>query len=97
MDEHTHEKIRSAIAKVPSGKVASYGDIAALAEAPSPRIVGWVLREDGDDLPWHRIVRTDGTVAKPQQLTMLRAEGLEIPGKKIDMRRYRWNPDRDAV
>lgn len=92
MDEATHERIRTAIAHVPRGKVAAYGDIARLAGAPSPRIVGWVLREDGGDLPWHRIVRTNGTVAKPQQLGMLREEGLEIPDQRIDMRRYRWVP-----
>lgn len=93
MDEQTHERIRAAIARVPRGRVASYGDIAAMTDAPSPRIVGWVLKEDGGDLPWQRIVRTDGTVAKPQQLPMLRGEGLEISGDKIDMKRYRWDPD----
>lgn len=82
------------IAKIPKGRVASYGDIAALADAPSPRTVGWVLREDGGDLPWQRIVRADGSVAKPEQLPMLRDEGLEIPGDKIDMERYRWDPER---
>lgn len=91
MDDYTHDRIRDAIASVPRGKVASYGDIAAMSGAPSPRIIGWVLKEDGADLPWHRIVRADGTVAKPQQLPMLRNEGLDIPGSKIDMARYRWN------
>lgn len=95
MDEETHERIRAAISRVPRGRVASYGDIAAMTDAPSPRIIGWVLREDGGDLPWQRIVRTDGTVAKPQQLPMLREEGLEIPGNKIDMKRYRWDPGLD--
>ena len=96
MDEQTHERIRTAEASVPRGWVAAYGDIAKMAEAPSPRIVGWVLKEDGGDLPWHRIVRTDGTVAKPQQLPMLRDEGLDIPGDRIDMGRYRWTPDDSA-
>jgi len=96
MDEETHERIRATIAKVPQGRVAAYGDIARMAEAPSPRIVGWVLKEDGGDLPWHRIVRTDGSVAKPRQLPMLRDEGLEIPGDKIDMARYRWDPEGDS-
>lgn len=93
MDEAMHERIRGAIARVPQGYVASYGDIAALAGASTPRIVGWVLKEDGGDLPWHRIVRNDGTVAKPQQFDLLRDEGLEIPGRRIDMERYRWDPE----
>lgn len=92
MDEETHERIRNAVARVPAGRVASYGDIAALAGASNPRFVGRVLKEDGFDLPWHRIVRTDGTVAKPHQLPRLRDEGLEIPGDRIDMNRYRWDP-----
>lgn len=95
MDEQTHELIREMVASVPVGKVASYGDIAALAGASNPRIVGWVLKEDGFDLPWHRIVRTDGTVAKPEQLAHLRQEGLTIPGNRIDMYQYRWDPKKD--
>lgn len=95
MDEQLHDRIRAIIASVPAGRVASYGDIAQLAGAPTPRIIGWVLKEDGSDLPWHRIVRTDGSVAKPQQLPRLREEGLEITGQSIDMRRYRWDPDED--
>ena len=93
MDEQTHERIRAAIADVPSGRVASYGDIAALAGAPTPRIVGWVLKEDGGDLPWHRIVRNDGTVAKPEQFGLLRAEGVFTKRSRIDMARFRWDPE----
>lgn len=96
MDEQTHERIRELIAAVPAGNVASYGDIAALAGASNPRIVGWVLREDGFDLPWHRILRADGTVAvhkQQEQLERLRAEGVLAKGSKIDMKVYRWDPD----
>ena len=94
MDEETHERIREVIASVPEGRVASYGDIAAIAGAATPRIVGWVLKEDGADLPWHRIIRADGTVAqhlRTEQLDRLRAEGVLLhAGEKIDMVRYRW-------
>lgn len=94
MDEQTHERIRQVIASVPAGRVASYGDIAAMAGASTPRIVGWVLKEDGADLPWHRIIRADGTVAqhlRTEQLARLRAEGVLAAGQQIDMNRYRWN------
>lgn len=50
-------------------------DIVVVTYAPSPRTVRWVLN---GDLPWRRIVRNDGTVAKPRQLSMLRDEGFEI-------------------
>src|SRR5699024_11715569 len=77
MDESMHERIREAVASVPQGYVASYGDIAELAGASTPRIVGWVLKEDGFDLPWHRIVRVDGTPPphkRQEQLGLLRSE-----------------------
>lgn len=63
MDEQTHERVREIVAAVPAGTVATYGDIAALAGLPNPRMVGNVLREDGGDLPWHRIIRADGMPA----------------------------------
>ncbi len=95
MDEQTHERIRDAIADVPPGYVATYGDIAAMSGASTPRLVGRVLREDGFDLPWHRILRSDGTAAphlRTEQLARLRAEGVLAEGHRVDMRRYRWRP-----
>lgn len=99
MDECTHEKIREAVASVPQGHVASYGDIADLVGASTPRIVGWVLKEDGFDLPWHRIVRVDGTPPphkRQEQLQLLAGEGIHSDGRKVDMRRYRWEPCGEA-
>jgi methylated-DNA-protein-cysteine methyltransferase related protein len=93
MDEQLHERIREVIATVPSGSVASYGDIAAIAGAPSPRLVGRILAEDGHDLPWHRILRADGTPAphlEEEQLERLRAEGVLADGNRVSMRQYRW-------
>jgi methylated-DNA-protein-cysteine methyltransferase related protein len=93
MDEQIHERVREMIAAVPAGSVVSYGDIAAMAGAPSPRLVGRILAEDGHDLPWHRVLRADGTPAphlQHEQLELLRAEGVLADGNKIDMRAYRW-------
>ncbi|CAM4090123.1 MGMT family protein [Kibdelosporangium persicum] len=93
MDEQLHERIREVIATVPAGSVASYGDIAAIAGAPSPRLVGRILAEDGHDLPWHRILRADGTPAphlEEEQLERLRAEGVLADGNRVSMRQYRW-------
>ncbi|MFC0114230.1 MGMT family protein [Kibdelosporangium aridum] len=93
MDEQLHERVREVIATVPQGTVASYGDIAAIAGAPSPRLVGRILAEDGHDLPWHRILRSDGTPAphlEEEQLERLRAEGVLADGNRVNMRQYRW-------
>lgn len=94
MDEALHEKVRQIVAAIPPGSVASYGDVAELARAPSPRLVGRILAEDGSDLPWHRVLRADGTPAHhlaQRQLELLRAEGVLADGRKVDMRRYRWD------
>ncbi len=95
MDEELHERVRDLIKSIPSGRVASYGDIAALASAPTPRLVGRILSEDGHDLPWHRVLRANGTPAPGlarRQLELLRAEGVLADGEKISMKVYRWRP-----
>jgi methylated-DNA-protein-cysteine methyltransferase-like protein len=94
VDEELHERVRKIVASIPPGSVASYGDIAELARAPSPRLVGRVLAEDGGDLPWHRVLRADGTPAHhlaQRQLELLRAEGVLADGRKVNMRQYRWH------
>lgn len=93
VDEQTHERTREVIASVPAGHVATYGDIARIAGLSTPRTVGWILREDGFDLPWHRILRADGTPAphlREEQLARLRTEGVLAEGPKVDLKRYRW-------
>lgn len=93
MDEELHERVREVIATVPPGKVSTYGDIAAIAGAPSPRLVGRILAEDGSDLPWHRILRANGTPAPHlahRQLELLRAEGVLADGQRVNLRRHRW-------
>jgi alkylated DNA nucleotide flippase Atl1 len=93
MDEQIHERVRELIASIPPGSVATYGDIAGLAQAPSPRLVGRILAEDGHDLPWHRVLRADGTPAphlQHEQLELLRAEGVLADDNKVNMKTYRW-------
>ncbi|MDQ0377200.1 MGMT family protein [Amycolatopsis thermophila] len=95
MDEELHERVREVVATVPPGKVATYGDIAAIAGAPSPRMIGRILSEDGADLPWHRILRANGTPAPHlvhRQLELLRAEGVLADGQKVNLKTYRWRP-----
>lgn len=58
------ELVRSLVAAIPLGRVSTYGDIAALAGLSSPRIVGWIMRTDSSDLPWHRVIRASGRPAQ---------------------------------
>jgi alkylated DNA nucleotide flippase Atl1 len=93
MDEQIHERIREVIAAIPAGTVATYGDIATMSGAPSARLVGRVLAEDGNDLPWQRVLRANGTCAPHlarEQLALLRVEGVLTDGERVDLRKYRW-------
>lgn len=86
------ERVRELVASIPPGSVSSYGAIAAAAELSSPRIVGWIMRTDSADLPWHRVLRADGRVAehlRTSQLERLRAEGVLAVDGRVDMRRHR--------
>jgi methylated-DNA-protein-cysteine methyltransferase-like protein len=79
------ERVRALVASIPAGRVATYGDIAAVAGLSSPRIVGWIMRTDSSDLPWHRVITASGRPARhltSRQLELLRAEGiLAVDGK----------------
>lgn len=79
------ERVRSLVAAIPSGRVSTYGDIASAAGLSSPRIVGWIMRTDSADLPWHRVITASGRPAAhltSRQLELLRAEGvLAVDGR----------------
>ncbi|MGK2880929.1 MAG: MGMT family protein [Mycobacterium sp.] len=73
------ETVRALVAAIPSGRVATYGDIASAAGLCSPRMVGWIMRTDSSDLPWHRVITASGRPAPhlaTNQLERLRAEGV---------------------
>jgi alkylated DNA nucleotide flippase Atl1 len=88
------ERILDVVASVPAGRVSTYGDIAALAGTPSPRLVGRVLAELSDDeTPWHRVVRADGPPAPPlvvRPCELLRPAGVRSIAGRVNLRRYRW-------
>ena len=81
------ERILGRIRAIPPGFVQTYGDI----DPRAPRLVGRVLAgSDAGDLPWHRVVRADGSLAKGRrQLALLRREGVPTRGHRVDMRRAR--------
>jgi methylated-DNA-protein-cysteine methyltransferase related protein len=77
------ERIRS----TPEGFVRSYGDVSPGA----PRFAGSVLAACHEpDVPWHRIVRADGSLAKgARQRALLEREGVPFRGERVDMRAAR--------
>ena len=101
-----HAAIRRAIAAIPHGCVASYGEIAARAGLPRrARLVGRVLRDAGDaaQLPWHRVLRADGRIAFPagsrgyrEQRARLLDEGVRVVSGRVDLNRFGWQRNLDA-
>lgn len=95
MDEETVERVREIVRAIPLGTVLSYGEVAARAGLRSARLVGRILAEDGHDIPWHRVVRADGSCAPhiaQEQAQRLRAEGVllvdgRVPGQLRPRRR----------
>ena len=91
------ERVRALVASIPSGRVSTYGDIAAVAGLSSPRIGGYIMRIDSLDLPWHRVITASGRPAKhlvTRQLELLRAEGILADDGRIPLEELRYQfPD----
>jgi len=86
--------VLDAVDRIPPGNVMSYGDVADYIGAGSGRAVGTVMARHGGEVPWHRVLRSDGHCAthkSDRQLALLRAEGVPIVGDRVDMRRARWD------
>jgi methylated-DNA-protein-cysteine methyltransferase-like protein len=82
------------VARIPRGKVMSYGDVAEYMGRGSGRGVGSVLSRHGHEVPWHRVVQSTGAPAPsaPQEaLRLLRAERVPMRGDRVDMRLARWD------
>ncbi|WP_232716253.1 MGMT family protein [Gordonia metallireducens] len=91
--EEQVETVRALVAAIPVGQVSTYGDLAGAAGLSSARIVGWIMRTDTADLPWHRVVPASGRPAPHlanRQLERLAAEGVPIADGRIRLRECRW-------
>jgi alkylated DNA nucleotide flippase Atl1 len=82
------------VAAIPEGFVRTYGDLSPGA----PRFSGSVLAAYGDRVPWHRVVRADGSLAKGErQRALLDAEGVPMAGRRVNLRVARLPPDVDPA
>ncbi|HEX2222710.1 MAG TPA: MGMT family protein, partial [Thermoanaerobaculia bacterium] len=106
MAADSYARIYEVIARIPPGRVATYGQVAALAGlAGHARQVGYALHStpDGLDLPWHRVINAKGEVsprAEPgyegYQRHLLEEEGVVFDANgRLDPERYRWDPDEE--
>ena len=95
-------RIHAVVARIPRGRVATYGQVAALAGAPRhARQVGYALHDlpPGSSLPWQRVINARGEVSPRSepgweglQRQLLEAEGVEFRRGRVDLERYRWEP-----
>jgi methylated-DNA-protein-cysteine methyltransferase related protein len=78
------QRVLARVRAIPPGFVRTYGDVSPGA----PRFAGAVLFAcDDPDVPWHRVVRADGTLAKgARQRRRLRREGVPFRGERVDIR-----------
>jgi alkylated DNA nucleotide flippase Atl1 len=81
------DRVLDRIRATPPGFVRAYGDVSPGA----PRFAGAVLSAcDDPSVPWHRIVRADGSLAKGlRQRSLLEAEGVPFRGDRVEMRMAR--------
>ena len=84
------ERIIERIRAIPEGFVRTYGDI----DPRAPRLVGLVLSQTDDDIPWQRVVRADGSLAKgARQRALLLREGIPMRGDRVDLKEARFPPE----
>jgi len=94
------QRVYQLIARVPPGRVVTYGEIARMLGQPSgARAVGWAMRHCGEGLPWHRVVNAQGRLrvtarypdGKLMQQALLEEEGIvfDAPGR-LDVEKYAW-------
>jgi methylated-DNA-protein-cysteine methyltransferase related protein len=89
VNEDRAAEVLRRVRSVPEGHVTTYGDLSPGA----PRFAGTVLSDCHEpDVPWQRIVRADGSLAKgDRQRRLLEAEGVPFRGARVDMREA-WVP-----
>jgi len=98
-----YDQVYELVRGVPTGRVATYGEIAAALGNPrKARQVGWAMRVCPDDVPWHRVVNSQGRLSttaihggfNPQR-ALLEDEGVEFDCEGcIDLTRYGWHDAR---
>jgi methylated-DNA-protein-cysteine methyltransferase related protein len=102
MDPKYRERVFKLVRRIPRGKVMTYGQLAAiLGEGYTPRTVGFVMHSADGDLPWHRVINSQGSCstgglllpANKQQL-MLEGEGVKFDDRgRCDLQEHVWMPN----
>ena len=96
-----YELINQIVSAIPSGHVATYGQIAAIAGHCTARMVGYAMSiiRDESGLPWHRVVNRKGFISRrkdgepsSEQQKRLENEGVRFNSAgRIDLEQYGWS------
>ena len=102
MEETFHQRAVRVIKKIPKGRVATYGQVAALAGNPrAARMIARVLNSawKKEKLPWHRLINREGKISLREgegfevQKGLLIGEGIKFDtNDNIDLEKYQWQP-----
>lgn len=100
-----NERVWQLVRQVPRGKVATYGQIALMLPPPAgvdfdsyrafaPRWVGSAMAACPDDVPWQRVINSQGKISQrpgaEKQRQLLEAEGVVFVKDRIDLKKYGW-------
>lgn len=97
---NTFDRIYKVVAKIPRGKVSTYGSIAKKIGVNNPRVVGYALHvnPDPDNIPCHRVVNIKGELARGYafggrqiQRKLLESEGIKFADGKVLLPKYLFN------
>jgi methylated-DNA-protein-cysteine methyltransferase related protein len=101
VERSSYELIYAVVRRIPRGRVATYGQIAALAGLPGhARQVGYALHalRSSTALPWQRVVNASGAISlRPMnggisQRMLLEREGVRFSGARIPLKAFGWRP-----
>ena len=105
MTNNKYSQIYDIVRQIPWGQVATYGQIAELANlAGKARLVGYALYQvdtQESEIPWHRVINAKGEISHSPlrrgsdywQRSLLEQEGIQFsPDGKINLRDYQWCP-----
>jgi len=104
-----YEQVWNLVRRIPRGKVAAYGHIAQMLPPPNgveleaykafgPRWVGGAMANCPDDVPWQRVINSQGKISErpgaERQRQLLEEEGIIFVKDKVDFNKYKWKgPD----
>ena len=101
-----NERVWQLVRQVPRGKVATYGQVALMLpptagvdlesyRAFAPRWVGGAMAACPDDVPWQRVINSQGKISErpgaEKQRLLLEEEGIEFVKDKVDLKKYGWH------